>query len=66
MIYAYFVAAISHVAMKSSHEGSKNTKNSTKSTFPLRETSCLGVFVAKKATWEITDFVARMFTTKSL
>jgi hypothetical protein len=37
--------AISHVAVKSSHKGSKDTKRNTKSTLYLRETSCLGVFL---------------------
>jgi hypothetical protein len=41
-------SAISHVAVKSSHKGSKGTKSSTKSTLYLRETSSLGVLVARK------------------
>jgi hypothetical protein len=52
-------SAISHVAVKSSHKGSKDTKNNTKSTFNLRETSCFGVFLPA-----VQDFGRRVWQEK--
>jgi hypothetical protein len=50
---------MSHVAVKSSHKGSKDTKNNTKSTFNLRETSCFGVFLPA-----VQDFGRRVWQEK--
>jgi hypothetical protein len=55
----YCFTAISHVAVKSSHKGSKDTKNNTKSTFNLRETSCFGVFLPA-----VQDFGKRVWQEK--
>jgi hypothetical protein len=52
-------SAISHVAVKSSHKGSKGTKSSTKSTLYLRETSSLGVFLPA-----VQDFGRRVWQEK--
>jgi hypothetical protein len=42
------ITAISHVAVKNSHKDTEDTKNNTRSTLYLRETSCFGVLVARK------------------
>jgi hypothetical protein len=50
---------MSHVAVKSSHKGSKDTKNNTKSTLYLRETSCFDVFLPA-----VQDFGRRVWQEK--